>query len=236
MTSTHIINCPSCFKTFKKAGCYEKHIFQCQRKNEEKIPNNKELWDMIINLTEKYNSVKSELDTLKRRSTIQNKKIDVLGWLNNQDKPTFSWDTMIDNFKMKTSDLEFIFKQDLIEGVTDIMIQYFQTFNYNEIIRCYQEKKSTLYVFNDNDQWTIVSNPEFENIFKKIYQRILVSFDEYTNHNEFRMRDNNDFNTEFNNNFMKILCSNIPFESQSNRIKNKIFNKLVQPFQLNTEL
>ncbi len=234
MASTHIINCPSCFKTFKKANCYEKHIFQCQRRNEEKIPNNKELWDMIINLTEKYNSVKSELETLKRKLTVQNKKIDVLGWLNNQDKPTFSWDNMIDNFKMKTSDLEFIFKKGLIEGVTDIMIYYFQTFNCNEIIRCYQEKKNTLYVFND--QWIIVSNHDFENIFKKIYQKILVSFDEYTNENEYKMRDDNDFNTEFNNNFMKILCSNIPFQSQSSRIKNKIFNKLVQSFQFNTDL
>jgi len=234
MASTHIINCPSCFKSFKKAGCYEKHIFQCQKRNEEKIPNNKELWDMITNLTEKYNSVKSELDTLKQRLTVQNKKLDVLGWLNNQDKPNFTWDNMIDNFKMKTTDLEFIFKKGLIEGVADIMIQYFQTFNCNEIIRCYQEKKQILYVFND--RWIIISNPEFENIFKKIYQRILVSFDEYTNENETRMRDDNDFNTEFNNNFMKILCSNIPFNSQCSRIKNKIFNKLVQPFQLNTDL
>ena len=24
MTSKHIINCPCCFKTFKKKGCYEK--------------------------------------------------------------------------------------------------------------------------------------------------------------------------------------------------------------------
>ena len=42
MTSKHIIHCPSCFKTLKKKECYEKHIFKCQRLNEEKylIPTN----------------------------------------------------------------------------------------------------------------------------------------------------------------------------------------------------
>ena len=42
---------------------------------------------MIKSLTEKYNTVQSELENLKNKVGIQNKKINVLEWLNKQDKP-----------------------------------------------------------------------------------------------------------------------------------------------------
>jgi len=223
MTSKHIINCPSCFKSFKRTGCYEKHIFQCQRRNEEKVPNNKELWDMVTHLTEKYNTVQSELEFLKNKMGIQNKKIDVLEWLNKLEKPNNTWKEIIDNFQMKLCDLELIFQKGLIDGVVDIMIQYFQSFNYNDVLRCYDQKKNVFYVFNGS--WEILNKCDFENSYKTIYQKILISFEEYKNVNGTKM-NNDEFQIEFNNNFVKILCVQTPFELQSTRIKNKIFNEL----------
>jgi len=233
MTSKHIINCPSCFKSFKRAGCYEKHIFQCQRRTEEKIPNNKELWDMITHLTEKYNTVQSELEYLKNKMGIQNKKIDVLEWLNKLEKTNSTWNEIIDNFEMKICDLDLIFQKGLIEGVVDIMIQYLQSFNSNDVIRCYEQKKNVFYVFNGS--WEILNKGDFENSYKTIYQKILSSFEEYKNVNENKM-NNDEFQIEFNNNFVKILCIQTPFESQSVRIKNKIFDELKENFKSIIEL
>ena len=170
MTSKHIINCPSCFKSFKRAGCYEKHIFQCQRRTEEKIPNNKELWDMITHLTEKYNTVQSEMEYLKNKMGIQNKKIDVLEWLNKLEKPNSTWNEIIDNFEMKICDLDLIFQKGLIEGVVDIMIQYFQSFNSTDVIRCYEQKKNVFYVFNGS--WEILNKGDFENAEKYLIKAI----------------------------------------------------------------
>jgi hypothetical protein len=233
MTSKHIINCPSCFKSFKRAGCYEKHIFQCQRRNEEKIPNNKELWDMITHLTEKYNTVQSEMEYLKNKMGIQNKKIDVLEWLNKLEKTNSTWNEIIDNFEMKICDLDLIFQNGLIEGVVDIMIQHFQSFNSNDVIRCYEQKKNVFYVFNGS--WEILNKGDFENSYKTIYQKILSLFEEYKNLNENKMNDD-EFQIEFNNNFVKILCVQTPFELQSVRIKNKIFDELKENFKSIIEL
>jgi hypothetical protein len=233
MTSKHIINCPSCFKSFKRAGCYEKHIFQCQRRTEEKIPNNKELWDMITHLTEKYNTVQSELEYLKNKMGIQNKKIDVLEWLNKLEKTNSTWNEIIDNFEMKICDLDLIFQKGLIEGVVDIMIQHFQSFNSNDVIRCYEQKKNVFYVFNGS--WEILNKGDFENSYKTIYQKILSLFEEYKNLNENKMNDD-EFQIEFNNNFVKILCVQTPFELQSVRIKNKIFDELKENFKSIIEL
>ena len=43
--------------------------------------------------------------------------------------------------------------------------------------------------------------------------------------------NDDDFQVEFNNNFMTILCVNIPFESKCVRIKNKLFNELKENFK-----
>ena len=128
MTSKHIINCPCCFKLFKRQGCYEKHILICRRTNEEKLPNTRQLYDMITTLTEKYNAVQSELDSLKRHIYTKNKKLDVLGWLNEQDRPldrdqdtdtdtdtlASSWHTYIENIDITVDDLHLIFKNGFI--------------------------------------------------------------------------------------------------------------------------
>jgi hypothetical protein len=188
---------------------------------------------MITHLTEKYNTVQSEMEYLKNKMGIQNKKIDVLEWLNKQEKPNTTWKEIIENFEMKICDLDLIFQKGLIEGVVDIMIQYLQSFNSNDVIRCYEQKKNVFYVFNGS--WEILNKGDFENSYKTIYQKILSSFEEYKNVNENKM-NNDEFQIEFNNNFVKILCIQTPFESQSVRIKNKIFDELKENFKSIIEL
>ena len=233
MTSKHIINCPSCFKTYKKQACYEKHIFQCEERNKEKIPNTKQLWDMITHLTEKYNTVQTELDCLKQKIGIQNKKIDVLEWLNNKETPNNNWNNIINNFNMTICDLELIFKNGFIDGIVSILIKYLHSVNYDEVLKCYEQKNNKLYVFNEN--WTILSNSDFQELFKSIYQKVMSSFNEYREKNTDKM-ENEDFQTEFNNNFIKLLCVEVPFETKSVRVKNKLFNELKENFKSIIEL
>jgi len=239
MTSKHIIHCPSCFKTLKKKECYEKHIFKCQRLHEENTPAPNQLYEMIKSLTEKYNTVQSELENLKNKMSIQNKKLNILEWLNNQDtknNPQLLWSKFINNMEITLSNLELIFKKGLIDGVFDILIQYLHSSDSNDssesndsnhVIKCFEQKKNIIYVFEE--EWKIMNNKAFEDIFKIIYQKILTSFEEYRIVNESKMNDDN-FQVDFNNNFMTILCVNIPFESKCVRIKNKLFNELKENF------
>lgn len=243
MTSKHIINCPCCFKIFKRQGCYEKHILICRRTNEEKLPNTRQLYDMITTLTEKYNAVQSELDSLKRHIYTKNKKLDVLGWLNEQDRPVDqdqdqdalanSWYTYIENIHITVDDLYIIFKNGFIDGSFEIVNNYIQSGEKLELIKCFEQKNNIIYVFDG--EWKEMKHDEFKTTFDGIYKKMLTTFNIYKTDNESKLEDEQ-FQLEYMDNFMKLICANMTFEQKCTRIKNKIYNELKESFKTITEM
>ena len=240
MASKHITNCPCCFKIFKRQGCYEKHIFTCQRKQErddyqkqDKLPNTKQLYEMITILTEKYNSVQSELENMKQHIRTKNKKIDVITWLNEQEKPEHSLYSCIENMVITISDLESIFKNGFIDGSFEIINKYLEKEEVRETFRCFEQKKNIIYVFDE--EWNECKTDDFKKIFNVVYNKLMVTFDDYKMENECRMGDEQ-FQAEYCDNFMKLLCVDIPFEKKMTRIKNKIYTDYKESFKTITEM
>lgn len=243
MTSKHIINCPCCFKIFKRQGCYEKHILICRRTNEEKLPNTRQLYDMITTLTEKYNAVQSELDSLKRHIYTKNKKLDVLSWLNEQDRPlksdqdtdslVNSWYTYIESIHITVDDLQLIFKNGFIDGAFEIVNNYIHYGENLELIKCFEQKNNIIYVFDG--EWKELKPDEFKSLFDGIYKKMLATFNIYKTENETKLEDEQ-FQLEYMDNFMKLICANMTFEQKCTRIKNKIYNELKESFKTITEM
>ena len=167
MTTKHIINCPCCYKIFKKKGCYEKHILYCER-NEH--PNNEpsitQLYEMIQTITDKYNQVQSELESIKRQINMKNKKLDVISWLNEQfisDKNADFID-LANGIQIEETDLNIIFEKGYMDGIYEIIKNKFlllkekSQFNF---IKCFQQKKNILYVFHEG-LWKELSIDDFQ--------------------------------------------------------------------------
>jgi hypothetical protein len=227
MASKHIVNCPCCFKVFKKKGCYEKHILYCQQSFTNKNtdcpePNMRQLYDMITTLTGKYNMVQTELESLKRHINIKNKRLNVLSWLNEQPVPITTWSRCMDNFTVSVTDLECIFKNGFIDGVLAIINNYLYQDENRCTIKCFEQKNNIIYVFDE--QWKELTKDEFSVLFNGIYKKSFAAFDNYKNENMYRM-NNDDFQTEYSNNFMKLLCSQLTPEAKCTRIKNKLYNE-----------
>lgn len=231
MTSKHITNCPCCFKVFKKKACYEKHIFTCERTNADKpIPTQQQLYDMIQNITEKYNAIQTELETIKSKLNITNKKLNVLTWLNeNKLENTMDFISLIKSVKIDESALNMIFEKGFVDGVFEIINAHFQSHQTYQFIKCFQQKKNIIHIFQNN-QWQILSNEDFVKLMNEINMKIFATFNEYreTNNDNLKL---DEFQTIFNNNFQKILCVNIPFCTRCVRIKNKLYNEFNECFK-----
>jgi hypothetical protein len=250
MTSKHITNCPNCFETIKKNGSYENHIFKCQRTNEAFTstgPSNKQLYEIIVCLTEKYNKVQTEVDNLKKHFQIKNKKLDILLWLNKQQVPSNNWNEYIENININIDDLHYIFENNLVDGILQILVDRIEQDNI-ECIKCYEQKKNILYVYNNYDtdnnsdinhnnvnKWMEIPKDEFKNGMNKIYSKCLQTFDVYKNENEEKMKTDSDFQDQYTKNFMKLINTKPSFDVLCVRIKNKLYTEIKESFSSITE-
>lgn len=239
MSVKEIVNCPNCFTCIKKKGCFEKHILYCDRELAfTKTPTNTQLMNMITNLTDKYNEVQKELQSIKNQIYTKNRKMDVLKWLNDSSitnttnsssitNSSISHDDVsfvnaFDDIDISIEDLNFIFDSNYINGVCDIMKKHLSNhYEIDSIIRCFNQKKYILYVYN-GDKWIILENEEFINIIKHINTQLFNAFKQYRKLNVDKLHKDN-FHIKFNANSNKLLCANIPFDVRCTRIKNKIY-------------
>lgn len=226
MSSKSIINCPYCCKIYKKKGCYENHIFNCQRKNDniQKTPSTKDLFDLIQNLTLKYNNIQEELESVKSKLNTKYKKINILDWLNKNKDINCNFSTLIDKLQLSKEDLQVIFDKGFINGVSEIL-----TYNLSdkENISCFNEKKGIIYVFNNN--WEELQDKTFEELIKKINGQMLSLFKNYQDNNIDKMEDEQ-FHEEIHKQLLKLL-SDLPLEVKCRRIKNKLYENLKIKFK-----
>jgi len=237
MTSKHITNCPNCFETIKKTSCYENHILKCQRSNEldyNSSPNNKQLYNIITNLVEKYNKLQTEVDGLKRQLYVKNKKLDVLTWLNSNVKPFTSFHIYMENIDITIDKLMYIFDENLTTGILRILCEYLEETDAKHSIKCYEQKKNILYVF-DGESWCEFSAEEFRKTINHTYSKCLQGFDCYKNRNEEKMKTDAEFQEEYTKKFMKLINTKPSFDTICGRIKNKLYMELKESFASITE-
>ena len=239
MTTKHIINCPSCYKIFKKKGCYEKHILRCERTERESRgpsngPTNRQLYDMIQTITEKYNQVQSELESLKRQINVKNKKLDVISWLNENSDSDKNLD-FIEVFQaicIDQSQLNIIFEKGLIDGMFEIIKNHFQIKQEQSqqgFMKCFQQKKNTIYICQEGI-WQMLAIDDFSKMINELNVKIFGAFNRYRESNIDKLNQD-EFQTTFTNNLNKLLCNNISFDQRCIRIKNKLFVEFNECFK-----
>ena len=234
MTTKHIINCPCCFKIFKKKGCYEKHILSCERiERSTNAPSISQLYEMIQSLTEKYNTVQSELESVKRQINIKNKKLDIIAWLNTHSISNKNSDMLqlSKSIRIDQPELDIIFDKGFVDGIFEVIKNYFivQQEAGVDFIKCFQQKKNIIYIFSD-DKWKILSIEEFTKIIHAMNVKTFSAFNLYRESNIDKL-DQDDFQVTFTNNFNKLLSTNMTFEQKCIRIKNKLFSEFNECFK-----
>ncbi len=223
MSSKQIINCPNCFKIYKKKRCYENHIFQCERDTINTSETNviPKLIGMIEHLIENHNKMQLEIDNLKSYLNRKNKKINIIEWLNEKEKCKYDFNEDWNNIELTNDDLYIIFEKGFIKGISEILNNYFIKF---DTIKCFNEKKQLIYVYK-KDEWKEIEKEEWENIIKKVNSQILSLFKKYQDQNLEQLEDET-YHNKINIYLSKVLCVELSFEIKCNRIKTNVYNSL----------
>ena len=86
---------------------------------------------------------------------------------------------MLHNIDITIDDLQLIFDNNFIVGVSNIIAKYLSdNSDIESIIKCYNEKKNIIYIYHSNE-WRVLENNEFIDIMKEINVKLFNTFKRY---------------------------------------------------------
>ena len=133
-------NCPHCGKKFKTNPALHKHIILCQLdKNEVKnsvVPTQKEMWVIIQKLYKENAIQKKKIEKLEQIVNKDVKKLNMVDWLNQNDKGVDIDSWLKTNIIVTMEDLNTIFMTDYTRGLSNILSNNITIEMYFIGVRC----------------------------------------------------------------------------------------------------
>mgnify|MGYP005628222399 CR=1 FL=1 len=176
-------NCLYCNKQYKNEKCLQKHMIICQtngRTNDtEIIPTPREMYVIIQKLLKQNKTLGKKIEKLEKIINKDIKKINVLDWLNDNDKGIDINIWLKNSVNVKLDDLYLIFQTDYSRGLSNILSNNINLCE-NTPFRCFSHKIKQLYIY-ENDKWKKTSKCDFIKIFDRLSLNILKRSKDYDN-------------------------------------------------------
>jgi hypothetical protein len=181
-------SCNFCKREHRLKFNHDRHVQTCEflskskreQNNEidsfEKIPTQKEMFQLIQELSIRISKLEKENSELKNSVRIKIKR-NFNDILNQTVKPEFNfnhWKDMIlntiENF------LETVYNNDLLHATNELFLHFINNYGDKLPIRAYDIKSNIFYIYDSDNTWTPLSNIEFDKFLAVVSHRFLVDF------------------------------------------------------------
>ena len=261
--------CGQCGKNYIRKCAYDHHVLLCKfafanvqeksqvahKLSEEEqeminVPNNKELYLILMNLHSKYEKLERDYGELKKFVEVKKKKVDMIEYLNtNFVGMQYDFTDFIGelNLGIGVEELELVFKKDYVEGLFEIIMNFIERFRMGVgdggggggdggvggcfPVKAFSHKDGVLYIYFKNDGiWRVLSERELNAIIAGIDKKILMLFLEWKKDAQAKMDDDR-FAEMYIRNMKRVIGGN--FESGGRNRKIMIKNKLYKYLRVN---
>jgi hypothetical protein len=145
--------CIHCGKNYVKKSNLDKHMIACdllqkskeRRKiqlleeisdEDQQIPSQKKLFQMLIELGIKYNKLEEKVDEISKWVVKKKKKINMIEWLNDNIIPTLIFEQLIDKIIITEEDIEFLFNNSFYDTLNNVFSKTIYELSENESPIC----------------------------------------------------------------------------------------------------
>jgi hypothetical protein len=241
-----ILCCVYCGKSYRSRSNLDKHFVLCEinhkskinnnnnRENEDDtiiIPSQKQMYQIILELTLKYNRLENKINELGKFMTKKIKKIDVLDYLNNDlQKPNISFDNITEIIKVNEEDIEYLFYNSYLETMNYILHKSIYLNELNWPIIAFIQKPNNIYIFDktheNNYSWQIISREKFIKFLNIIQFKISKTFSEWRKNNLQNLMENDSASILYDKTFSKLMAPEFKKEVSYNKYYTNIYNKM----------
>jgi uncharacterized protein YeeX (DUF496 family) len=233
--------CVNCGKSYKKKENLNKHLVVCEllergkkkqsikieEDEEETIPSQKKLFEMLIDLGIKYSRLEEKVEEINKWIVKKKKKINVLEWLNSNVKPTVTFEDIIDKINVNEEDISILLQNTFYDVLNNIFTRTIFHFSETENpIFTFVQKPNKFYIYDSNNVWSELTRENFIKFLNKIHSKIFKEFYEWKKNREIEIKTNEKMSILCNKTLIKIMDININEESVLSKIKSSMFSRM----------
>ena len=170
--------CPHCEKKYKKIGYLNNHKL-IYHSEELVCPKQNEMWILIQHLMKENKEQQKRIEKLERVINKDVKNINMIDWLNKNDKGIDIDIWLKTSVNVTLDDLYIIFNSDYCRGLSNILNNNINEDNNNPF-RCFSHKVKQLYIF-EKEKWKKCKRQDILKIFDRISLNILKRSKDYDN-------------------------------------------------------
>jgi uncharacterized protein YeeX (DUF496 family) len=239
--------CVICGKTYKKRLTLDKHIVICEllhksntsrnvdmdMDEEESIPSPKKMFQMLIELGQKYNKLEEQLKEMNKWIVKKKKKINVLDWLNEHVKPNITFDNLFENFTINNeneneynNDIKNIIDNSFYDVFNIMFYRIINNLGENEKPIFALAQKNNIYIYDSDHIWVELSKEKIVKLIFKIHSKITKAFYEWQKTKNNEIKSNENFSIICDKTLIKLMNVELKGDTTLTRIKNIIFSKI----------
>jgi hypothetical protein len=242
--------CEFCGKCYKTIVNLNKHILLCEviKKSinkqgtiNENLPSQETMYKIIESLTIKYNKLEEKMEQIQKWVDKKKKKINIIDWLNENDKikPSYDFNSINDkiNINITQSTIDFLFTNSFYDTVNEILTNFYNSNNNSsqEIpLFAFNQKSNLIYVFNksaattveEQSSWKEITKEQLVDFLDKIQTKITRCLKEWKKIHEDKVRNDNKFSELYSKTIIKIMDVKFNNETTITRYKSLVYNKI----------
>ena len=185
-----------------------------------------QLTQIVTELIKSNNKLRNEVAELKRWVQVKKRKIVIVDWLNENYQINENYKEFVNNIVVTSNLLEIIFQTNLIEGIQRIFEEYMSKMEDQKIpFKSFDQKSNTIYVYNEESKWQVLTSEDFNNIVSILSKKILVEFKIWQDKNQHQLYTD-DFSVIYIQNTKKIIGGDIPLEKLRRQIHRNLYKYL----------
>lgn len=255
------ICCVNCGKNYKKRVNLDKHSVLCDllqrsktrqntnpvleqllKEDDEPMPSQRKMFQILIELGQRYNKLEEKVDELNKWVVRKKKKINVVEWLNANLNPTIEFETMIEKIIITEEDIKNLLEKSFYDVLNDIFSRTIYNLSDSENpLFAFVQKQNVFYIYdntttnsnnNSNDNhnnikcWTELSKERLTKFLTKVHMKIVKAFYDWKNLKKNEITNNETVSSLCDKTILKLLSVEFKEENIYSKVRNMMYSRM----------
>jgi hypothetical protein len=232
------ICCVNCGKGYKTRNGLDRHLVLCEivhkiksgakvaEEVEVEIPSPKIMYQMILQLAEKYQRLEEKTSEMNKWVVKKKKKMDVVVWLNESVKPDYEFDKVADRVVIEEADVEFMLDNSLHETIYRVLFRVFVADDLVVVpVFAFNQKQGILYMY-EKEKWTELPADRLTRLLNICQRKISKAMLDWKKKHKDEINASDAFATRYDKAVLRLMSIEFRENGQTNKAKNVLYNRL----------